>query len=332
MSATTMAIVPPEHLQDFRNVPRGDRWWERLIPTCAQPDCPHRGKLWPTRLRRARGVFFEGRWYCELACLRTLLDYRVRHLLSGFLAQKARPHRIPLGLLLVRSGAISTEQLREALLLQRQGGAGRLGDWFLQTGAISEEQLTAALSQQWGCPVFPLEQQQAHPSWSGLLPLSLLESARAVPAHASVDARVLHLAFADRLDHTLLYAIERMLACRTIGCVAPGSAVTDSLSQLRRRAERTETIFDSIRDAREMSWTICNYAGELRAARVAIARVTAHIWVRFYRREASRDLLFRVLPESGAGFPNQRASGRPKVSQASADTRKDGVPDAAEPL
>jgi hypothetical protein len=222
--------------------------------------------------------------------------------------------------------------LRETLRLQRQAGTGRIGDWFLQTGAITEQQLSVALAQQWGCPVFPLDAQHLHPAWSTLVPFPLLESARAVPAHASPDGRVLHMAFADRLDHTLLFAVERMLDCRTLACVASGSAITELLAVLRRSTDRPESSFDTIRDPQEIARIICNYADELQATRIAIARVTAHIWVRFFRRTAIRDLLFRVFLAKSSALSSGVSPGAAKAFLPFADTGKDGVPNAAEPL
>jgi hypothetical protein len=332
MSATEVPILSNDHGADLESAVLRERWWERFAMRCAAVECPYRGRLWPAWLRIPGGVLFEGRWYCETECLKPLLEFRLFHLLSGSVVQKTRTHRLPLGLLLVNRGVISPEQLREGLRLQRDAGGGRLGDWFRQMGAVNEHQLTAALGQQWGCPVFPLEHQTPRPSWSGLLPLPLLESARTVPAHASIDGRVLHLCFGERLDHPLLYAIEHMLGCRTVACVAPETNISDFLRQLCRHAERTEPCFDTVRDPREMTWVICNYATELQAARVAVVRTSAHIWVRFYRGKVARDLLFRISPENTPASSHERFSGAAKAFSPPADSGKDGVADAPGPL
>src|ERR1700687_2309333 len=203
VSVREIPILVNDYSIDLEVKDLSEGWWARLARRCAATECPYRGKLWPARFGKLRGVRFEGRWYCEAECLKPLLEFRMRHLLSNFVAQNTSSHRLPLGLLLVTRGAISADQLREGLRKQRDAGGGRLGDWFRQMGTVNEQQLTAALGQQWGCPVFPLEHQTPHPSWSGLLPLPLLESARTVPVHASPDGRVLHLCFGDHLDHRL---------------------------------------------------------------------------------------------------------------------------------
>jgi hypothetical protein len=109
--------------------------------------------------------------------------------------------------------------------------------------------------------------------------------------------------------------------------------VSHVLAQLHA-TDSPEISFDTVRDPREISSIVCSYAHELRAARIAISRVTAHIWVRFYRRDANRDLLFRILPDPCSSL-NQLALNPPalhdsaKAFSFSADNRKDGVSDAA---
>jgi hypothetical protein len=336
MSAT-VSIVSDGYDAAVEAESRLEKWWKQLVARysgrCAARDCPYRAKLWPAWLRKPESILFEGHWYCEPGCLESAVEFRVRNLLSAFAVPKTRNYRLRLGLLLLDRGVISREQLREALRLQREaGGAGRLGDWLSKMGAVREPQLAAALAQQWGCPVYPLDHQTAHPSWSGLVPLPLLESARAVPAHASSDGRVLHLAFGERVDHPLLYAVEQMLDCRTVACVAAEAKIAEFLRYWRRRAERPEITFDTIRDPYEMTRIIRNYAAELQAARVAIARASAHIWVRFYRKEVARDLLFRILPDTVQARPLEKPPGKPNAFLLAADTRKDGVSDAADPL
>jgi hypothetical protein len=331
MSATAIASLLEDSDARPESRPRRAKWWGRLLRHCAGVDCPHRGKLWPAWLRKAPGVDFEGRWYCEIGCLKPLLAFRVHTLLSSFLLERPRTHRVPIGLLLVNRGAISQEQLRDALRLQREAGRDRIGDWLLQMGAVTEHQLTAALGQQWGCPTFPLERQTAQLAWSDLLPLPLLEAACAVPAYASPDGRLLHLAFGERLDHTTLYAIEQMLGCRTLSSVAVASAVARVLDDLRRHAAKEETCFDTIRDPQEMTWIICSYADELKAAKISLARASGFIWVRFHRRKSARDLLFRISPAATPTF-FEKSPGRAKGFAVSADTGKDGVSDACTSL
>lgn len=308
-----------------------EKWWERFALRCSGSDCRHRGKLWSLHLRKSSGVLFDGRWYCEMECLKPTLTFRIHNLLSSFVAEKPRTYRLPLGLLLVDRGLVSAPQLREVLRLQRESGSGRIGEWFCKLGFVTEPQLTAALAQQWGCPVFPLDRIALAPAINGLVPIPLLESARAVPAYASQDGTVIHLAFSERLDHTTLYGIEQMLGCRTFPCVASDLALSNLLEHLRRVSPPNETSFDTIRDPIEMTWAISNYAVELMAQRFAVVRAGAYIWVRFFRGRTTRDLLFRILPEP-APSNSERATSSAKVFSLSADEERVSVSNATPSL
>jgi hypothetical protein len=309
--------------------PGAPTWWKPWTNRCAAVDCPYRGKLWPSWLRTSAGILFDGRWYCEPRCFQSALEFRLSHLRSGFHARKTKPYRLPIGLLLISRGVISSEQLRHALRLQREAATGRLGEWFCRMGVVGEEHIAAALAQQWGCAVFPLDNDMTNPSWQGRIPWPLLDSARAVLAHASPDGRVIHLAFGDHLDHFLLYAVEQMLDCRTVACVAPQTRIAQSLTCMRLQAEKVEICFDSIRDPREMAQIACNYAAELQATRVAVARLSAHIWVRFFSGGTARDLLFRILQDSPSRAHLAPLSARAKALPNPADSTNDGVRDAS---
>src|SRR5215813_9693425 len=129
----------------------------RTAHACAAPNCPHKGKLWPSWLRIVSPVEFDGRVYCGAECFTPALEERVRRLQSGFVNATTKQNRMPLGLLLLQRGLLSQVQLREALRRQREAGKGKIGYWLRELGLIDEENLTSALAQQHGCPKFPLE-------------------------------------------------------------------------------------------------------------------------------------------------------------------------------
>ncbi|HUI76035.1 MAG TPA: hypothetical protein VLX32_13880 [Candidatus Acidoferrum sp.] len=298
-------------------------WRERLVPRCSAPDCARANKLFPSWRRRSSGVLLDGRWYCGSSCASGVLSFRVQNLISGFVPPKQRAHRLPIGLLLVDRGAISHSQLQEALRRQRESRRGRLGNWLLQLGYVSDVQLAAALGQQWGCPVFPLTSQPVSSVLPSMAPFTLFQNARAVPVHVSADGRFLHVAFCERMDHTLLYALEQMLGVRTVGCVATEASVLSALEALSPLAPREEISFDTLRDPREITSTISSYAAELRARKLILVRVASFLWTRFLCLSSRRDLLFRILP---GGFSNpEQSPGSPNVTSLSADSRNDGI-------
>lgn len=267
-----------------------------LASVCKGPECPHKGKLWPSWLHIVSPIRFEGQLYCDTTCLMPVLCARVQRLQTGFVNAKPRPNRMPLGLVLLQRGAVSPAQLREGLRLQKEAGHGKIGFWLREIGAVDEQSLTAALGQQSGLPVFPLERIASPMLLSTLLPLTLLESACVVPAHSASNGSVLYLAFGGRVDHSTLFAIEQVLGRQTVGCVARESVVNEVLESFRHAGLPDEIRFDSMRDAVEMTGAICNYARELQAGHVAVINTSTYIWARLYSQKLSRDMLFRMLP------------------------------------
>jgi len=138
---------------------RGEKNRTRLFETCANPGCSS-GWL---HLWRSRSVpIFEGGWSCSAACTATRLDAAIGRELDGRGSpQENHRHRIPLGLVMLEQGWITSGQLRQALDAQKGAGAGRLGHWLVHHQGISEQLVTRALGLQWSCPVLPLELHDA---------------------------------------------------------------------------------------------------------------------------------------------------------------------------
>ena len=301
----------------------GQRLWNRWTVRCGAPDCKQGGTAKLSLLAKYFGVHYDNRWYHHSDCLKTALTARLSQTLQSYENGSERVHRLPFGLLMVNRGAISSEQLKEALRLQREAGYGKLSHWLEQIVPLDEAEVTAALGQQWGCPVFrPGRSVFVAPD--GKVPFPILAAAKAVPVHSTLAGKQMHIAFSERIDHTLLYAVEDMLGCRTIACVSPDSLVQEALETLRRHDTGTEICFDTVRDAGEMAATVCSYAIQMEARQIKTVRAGAYIWVGFFRKQARRDLLFRVPGTGIAAAVRERIKG----NSEGADNRKDGVPDA----
>jgi len=283
-------ILNPVHLIT------GTRAFARFRHCCASENCPNRGKLLAGWRSQYDGVEFGNLPYCSALCAKTALEREIERLLLSAQQENRKPHRIPLGLLLVSRGIVTSKQVEEALRLQRENGTGRLGRWLLEINALTEVELTASLGVQWGCPVFPLEQHNAYLKCASMLPLGILQSEGVLPVHHTPESNTLYLAFMNRIDHTLLYAFEQMTGCRASPCVASEGAVIGALERLNQIARPRETLFDSVRKAHEMAATTVNYAAKLQALSIQVTCATNHVWFRFRGRDAWHDLLFRLLP------------------------------------
>jgi len=301
--------------------------WNHLTIRCSAPDCGRHGKSRPALFARFSGIYYNNGWYHDIACLKSALVNQLQHLLLSFAQETGKPYRLPIGLLLVNRGAITPQDLRAALQLQRRAGYGKLGYWIRQIVDLNEGRLTAALGQQWGCPVFPLSQQSSYAAVRGCPPFPLLAAAKAVPAYSALDGRQLHIAFSDHVDHTLLYALEEMLGCQTVACVSAESSVNLALEMMRRHESGDEICFDSVHDPVEIAAAICSYAVQLRADRLKVVRAGGYIWAALFHKKVRRDLLFR------APAPQPLRHSEPEFANAkdylsTADRRRDGVYDA----
>ena len=266
-------------------------------PECALNSCPGARPLWERLLRRRIGAFLHGQFYCGPQCLETALIGQISRLRS--LTQAAQPaNRIPLGLLMVARGKLTHVEVRAALEAQRRARYGTIGDWIEKLGFASEQDVTTALALQWGCPVassfeFPIVDSP------GRIPLRILEAFQMVPFNYAAATNTLYLAFGARVDHAALYAIERILDCRTQPCVAPARRVALQLEVLQQLGRWSDVEFVT-RDLGEMGRITSSYIARLSPDDVRLSRVGSFIWLKLKTRSGATNLLFRLKADSRA--------------------------------
>ncbi|MBI1749415.1 MAG: hypothetical protein HY234_08105 [Acidobacteria bacterium] len=265
---------------------------------CENPSCSSHGKLFRGWLDRREGIRLQGRWYCSPQCLEQAIADLWPRVQPAAREKKPRTHRIPLGLVLLSRGLIDNDALRAALEAQRKSGEGRLGHWLRDIGAATEQQITAALAIQWSCPVFPMDSGR-HIECADLVPLPVLEAARMVPVHYLPGTRHLYLAFSDGVDYTSLYAVERMLDCRTEPCMADESALHRAMEEVRHEHTAPEVVFDRIADIAQVAATTRSYAAKLDAQDIRIVACGEYLWVKLQAGPKSCSLLFRVISRIG---------------------------------
>jgi hypothetical protein len=236
----------------------------------------------------------QGRWYCCLDCFEDAITGVFNSLL--LLPDEPLPHlhRVPLGLLLLGRGVITDSQLKSALQAQREGGTDRLGKWLVRLGVASAQDVSAALAAQWGCAVFPIERDQHYRECSQMLPFALLEASQMIPVHYLPSSQLLFVAFSEDIDHTALYAVERLIGGHTEPCIVSESAMKRALEEIRTVSRPAEIVFETLWDAPEMARTIRDYAVKLNADELILARPRRFLWVRLRASGRSWDLLFRL--------------------------------------
>jgi len=211
------------------------------------------------------------------------------------IAPSAQPaNRIPLGLLMVARGKLTHLEVRAALEAQRRARYGTIGDWIEKLGFASEREVTAALALQWGCPVassfdFSPDNSRAY------IPLVILEAFRMVPFRYFASTNTLNLAFGARVDHAALYAIEKILECRTQPCVSSPRSVARQLERLRQIPHPNDVEFFTA-DFSEMARITSSYTARISPDEVRLSRVGQFIWLRLKREATLTNLVFCLEP------------------------------------
>ncbi len=270
---------------------------EKAFRTCENPACRQRRLYWPAWLRKEEGICLQGQWYCSPECFEKAAQSALFRLLPAADEGPKRHHRMPIGLLLLSRGTINDEQLKRALLLQRQKGSGKIGKFLQEIQAASERDITEGLAEQWGCPVYPIGKGREFLQCASLLPLALLEAGRMLPVHFLRVQKTLYMAFVDGVDRTALYAVEQMLHLRTIPCIVSESDLSGALEMFRLLASAPTTVFESASEPLQMARTARSYAWQVGAKEVWLARSGRFIWIRMQTPLEFKDILFQSLSE-----------------------------------
>lgn len=193
-----------------------------LLSTCSNPECT---SGWLHLWRKRSAPVFEGGWVCSAACTSVRIEAAVRREMEGKRLDPAgHRHRVPLGLVMLEQGWITSEQLRQTVDAQRSAGQGKLGQWLVRQHGVSEHLVARALSLQWSCAVLPLEQHDPE-AMAPMLPRLFVDAFGVLPIRVAAGA-ILYLGFEERPDPVVALALERMSGLH----VEPG-LVPESLFQ-----------------------------------------------------------------------------------------------------
>ncbi len=132
-----------------------------------------------------------------------------------------------LGQLLVSSGIITEEQLKEAINLQRREG-GRLGTNLIRLGYITEEKLISFLSKQWGVPAINLSDYKIDPALLKIIPYEVARKYRIMPV-ARVGA-TLTIAMSDPSNVFVIDDIKFMTGYNVEVVVSGESAIINAIN------------------------------------------------------------------------------------------------------
>lgn len=261
-----------------------------IFAACANIDC---SSGWLHLWRSRSAPIFEEGWTCSAACTEALVDRAVRRELDGRVTgEEKHRHRIPLGLVMLKQGWISSPQLRQALDSQKAAGSGRLGQWLVRQQGVSEQLVTRALGLQWSCPVLGAEFHDPE-AVAGLLPRFFLDAFGALPLRLAAG-RLLYLGFEEHPDPVLALALERMTGLRVEG----GLVRESEFRSAHTRMLNANFPAAELMEAASEPATVLAMARSVERARPAesrLVRVHDCLWLRMWRRPRNG-----TVPEPGS--------------------------------
>lgn len=134
-----------------------------------------------------------------------------------------------LGEMLVQAGALTEEQLNEAL--KKQAGSGkRLGAVLIEEGYITEDQLIDVLRMQLGIEFIDLNKAKIDPEMATVVPRNMARMYRIVPVR--IYNNKLYLAMEDPLNFRSIEAVKEKTRKKVVPLIAYSNAISRALSVL----------------------------------------------------------------------------------------------------
>jgi hypothetical protein len=265
------------------------------IITCKNKSC---GRWLTLRHIAARkiGIQMRDDWYCSAQCFSSAAEYRFAQLLQPVSAPPSHVSRMPLGLILISRGLVSSENLRNSVEEQKRTGE-EIGEVLLRQGFVSEKQITEVRAAQWGCPVFTVPKGATKTDVH--IPKTFVELHSMIPLHYVATTNQLLVGFVQGIEYGPLYAIEQMTGCKAHPCfVTP----TEFRMQLQQReqaqgldATPAELKFENVQTPAEMAQILSDYCLDLSADHAIISKCRDYLWARLICDVKRVDVLFKAI-------------------------------------
>ena len=139
-----------------------------------------------------------------------------------------------IGELLIERGAITQQQLQQALALQKKKG-GQIGQVLVQLGFVSEEQVAQALTVQYGFPYLPLESYEIDEELLEVVPESMARKYCLMPVDRIGNA--LTLAMADPSNVDAVRDVEMVTKCVVQTCVSTPTEISKAIERYYAKAD-----------------------------------------------------------------------------------------------
>jgi type IV pilus assembly protein PilB len=181
-------------------------------------------RLAPTLGVSSQNVFRQS----EIASMTPAADARKKPDLH--LASASHRTKLPIGEVLVRSGAITQEQLQDALKQQKNGNKQRLGRLLVTLGFVTDETMRQALSMQLTIPFVDLERMRIDPALGRVINQAYARRHNLLPV--SSIGRSLTVCMDDPTDQSVVTELTRLTGYSISVVTASHEAIKAAFSRL----------------------------------------------------------------------------------------------------
>jgi hypothetical protein len=241
-------------------------------------------------LRSKSRPVFERRWSCSTRCLEQHIANAIRRE-SPRGPSRSHRHRVPLGLVLLSTGAVTRADLRRALTKQLHSQE-RIGDVLRRECGLTDMQVAEALALQWGCGVETAASAHIE-SMASIAPAALFQQAAMLPVRLNRTDGI-HVAFAHSVDTQAVFALQRVHGLPVRPGIAPVAEWQQGYERLMH-ADRVTAHIEDCADLAEIQREVVRSVRQLQPIESRWVRAHDLYWLRMW-----------LEPAAFAGGPTQR--------------------------
>lgn len=256
----------------------------------------------PDALSRLSGVTIDDRWFCSRDCV----EHMIRRRLAGIpgavqVSPLPTPPHLRLGVLLRHSGALSADQLHQALEQQRRTGF-KLGEQAKAMYGIDGAQVLRALAAQAGARYLTSIDPAAVQGGPGGLSREAIDALGLIPFSQPDERLAVRVASKAPVRWDAVQALRRLSDWMPEVYLVEDDTWNELLTNYganprrgtRRSHEQAEAVF--VRSSQEAVTAIATIAAAGRRVNLLDAHWDLYSWVRVQSGRSTQDVLFTRTP------------------------------------
>jgi len=263
---------------------------------CQDSHCQTEITWFRATVLRQPGYYLESSWYCSTGCLEKgvtqLLEKRSQPREKSF----QNLLRLKLGHILMESGAITKEQLDQAITEQSRAQEEKLGHYLIALDFVKERDITMALSRQFSLPVITLKSQRISPNVVNMVPVQIVKSSKFFPLEYEALNNRLVLVTYDPSDISTMINLRSMINCEVAIYLSDESVVREMIDQFCAAATAARKLEPSLpmphlHNLSDLAPLIVRRAQQVNAGSIQIRFFNQLVWARFLIDRKPHDLV-----------------------------------------